>query len=182
MRPGERVADLATGTGIGLDALRAPPLGDAIDVVGIDRSSSMLAQVPHPLPDGWSLLEGDLRALPLDDACVDVVLCLYALHLLDGCGLEAATREIRRILAADGRCVVVTPWSPSPAGRVALAAAARLPALDGLRPLDPRPALRAAGLAVGPQRFVRRDSYPSLALRAEPAPSRSETMPPTVPR
>jgi len=79
--PGERLVDLATGTGLLLRCLAERPTGP-LHAVGVDRSARMLARV-GPLPSGWSTMLADARAVALPDGWADVVTCSYLLHLLD---------------------------------------------------------------------------------------------------
>ncbi len=170
---GERVVDVATGTGVVLRALArtARPPAQAI---GLDQSAEMLKQVGR-LPAGWTTLVGDARDAPLPDACADVAICTYLLHLLDREDRRTVLGETWRLLRASpsARLVVVTVWiSPDRfAGRLLsriLAGAARAaPArLGGLAPLDPTADLVAAGFRVTGRAHVWRGGYPSLVLRA----------------
>jgi SAM-dependent methyltransferase len=87
----------------------------------------------------------------------------YLLHLLDRDGRARTIAEIARVLREGGRVVTVTVESRRPCARAALT---RLPRLSGLRPLDPRDELRAAGLEPLPARFVR-DGWPSPCVLAQ---------------
>lgn len=158
--------DVATGTGLVLRMLAELP-GRPGRATGVDPSAGMRTRV-GPLPGGWTLVEGDAAALPATDASVDVVTCGYLLHLLDASMRETALAEIRRVLRPGGRAVLVTPWSPrAPVRAVLDALAAVAPErLDGLRTLDPRPELAAAGLAAR-RAVVSRRGYPSLVVLAE---------------
>lgn len=173
---GERVVDLATGTGAVLRALARTPRPPA-QAIGIDQSAAMLAQVGS-LPAGWFTRVGDARAAPLPEAVADVVIAAYLLHLLAPSERRAVIEEARRLLrpSPTARLVVVTVWvSPRrPAGRLlsgVLEAAARVrPARwGGLQPLDPTADLRAGGFVVTRRAHVLHGGYPSLVLRARPA-------------
>jgi ubiquinone/menaquinone biosynthesis C-methylase UbiE len=174
--PGERLIDLASGTGLLLRRLAARDARPS-EAVGIDRSAGMLARV-GPLPAGWSVLRADARAVPLPDRCAGVVTCAYLLHLLDATDRRAVLGEARRLLrpAPDGRLVVVTVWSDErrAPGRLvgrALRSAARMRpgAWGGLRPLDPTAELAAAGFDVTRRVVLPRGGYPSLVLAARPS-------------
>src|SRR5262245_34564795 len=77
LKPGERVLDVACGTGI-VARLAAPQVGTTGEVTGLDLNAGML-QVARslPAPPGASVtwIEGSALAMPLPDASFDVVLC-----------------------------------------------------------------------------------------------------------
>jgi ubiquinone/menaquinone biosynthesis C-methylase UbiE len=162
----ERLLDVATGTGGLLRELSLRPVQPA-EVVGIDRSASMLAvAAAHGLPAGWRLLVGDATRLTFPDGRFDVVTACYLLHLLNRGSRARAIAEIARVLRVGGRFVTVTVESRRPVARAALT---RLPRLSGLRPLDPTDELRAAGLEPLRARFVR-DGWPSMCVLAQQRP------------
>ena len=104
-REGERVLDLACGTGL-LARDVAPIVGSSGDVVGVDVLPGMLAVANSlPAPDGASIewREGDATALDLPDASFDLVLCQQGLQFFPD--REATAGEIRRVLAPGGRFV-----------------------------------------------------------------------------
>lgn len=171
--PSDRLLDLGTGTGAALREVERLPVRPA-RTVGVDASERMLARARAVLTPGTELVAADARALPLADATFDVAVCAYLLHVMPSPDRAEAIRELRRVLAPGGRLGVVTVAPPG--GR--LARLASLPAraaaerstgvLAGLRPLDPRGELRAAGLE---PRTARRTSlgYPSLCVVARRA-------------
>jgi ubiquinone/menaquinone biosynthesis C-methylase UbiE len=162
----ERILDVATGTGGLLRELslrRVRP----VEVVGIDRSASMLGVAAgHGLPAGWRLLVGDATRLPFPDGRFDVVTACYLLHLLERDCRARAIAEMARVLRVGGRVVTVTVDSRRPVARAALR---RLSRVSGLRPLDPTDELRAVGLEPLRARFVR-DGWPSLCVVAQRRP------------
>lgn len=108
LRPGDRVLDVACGTGTVARQAKAR-LGEAGTVVGIDVSPPMLAVAGRVAPDiDWR--EGDAAALPLRDGeQFDVVICQQGLQFFaDRC---APVREMHRALAEGGRLAVST-WRP----------------------------------------------------------------------
>lgn len=108
-RPGERVLDLACGTGI-VTRRVAPAVGPDGSVVGVDCSSGMLevaGRLPMPGEATVEWLEGDAGALDLPDGAFDLVLCQQGLQFFPD--RLAAAREMRRVLADDGR-VVAAVW------------------------------------------------------------------------
>jgi ubiquinone/menaquinone biosynthesis C-methylase UbiE len=104
-KEGERVLDLACGTGVLARAV-APTVGSSGNVVGIDVLPGMLA-VARSLPaqDGATIdwVEGDATSLDLPDASFDLVLCQQGLQFFPN--REATAGEIRRVLAPGGRFV-----------------------------------------------------------------------------
>jgi ubiquinone/menaquinone biosynthesis C-methylase UbiE len=162
----DRLLDVATGTGGLLRELSRrgrPPA----EVVGIDRSTSMLAVASGKgLPTGWRLLESDAEGLPFQDDRFDVVTACYLLHLLDREARARIIAELARVVRPGGRVVTVTVESRRPAARAVLA---RLPKRSGLRPLDPSHELRAAGLEPLRTKFVR-DGWPSWCVLAQRRP------------
>jgi ubiquinone/menaquinone biosynthesis C-methylase UbiE len=163
--PGEsdRLLDVATGTGGLLRQLSRQGSRPA-EVVGIDRSTSMLAVASAKgLPAEWRLLESDAESLPFRDQRFDVVTACYLLHLLDREARARTIAELARVVLPGGRVVTVTVESRRPVARAALG---RLPKRLGLRPLDPRHELRAAGLEPQRAKFVR-DCWPSLCVLAQ---------------
>jgi ubiquinone/menaquinone biosynthesis C-methylase UbiE len=158
----ERLLDVATGTG-GLLRELSRRCARPAEVVGIDRSGSMLAvAAAHGLPAGWQLLSGDAGRLPFPDRRFDVVTACYLLHLLDRECRARTIAEIARVLREGARVVTVTLESRRPVARAALT---RLPRRSGLHPLDPRDELRAAGFEPLRARFVR-NGWPSLCVLA----------------
>jgi ubiquinone/menaquinone biosynthesis C-methylase UbiE len=104
-REGERVLDLACGTGIVARTV-APIVGAAGTVVGIDVLPPMLAVARSLLaPDGASIewREGDATALDLPDSSFDLVICQQGLQFFPD--REATASEVLRVLAPGGRFV-----------------------------------------------------------------------------
>ena len=105
--PGERILDLATGTGI-VAREAAPFVGDRGRVVALDINPAMLAvarSLPEPAGASIEWLEGDAAALPLPDAAFDAVLCQQGLQYF--ANRPAAAAEVRRVLASGGRALLV---------------------------------------------------------------------------
>jgi ubiquinone/menaquinone biosynthesis C-methylase UbiE len=108
-RTGERVLDVACGTGI--VTRRVPPLvGTGGRVVGVDINPGMI-DVARSLtpPDGTPVewRHGDAVALDLEDGAFDLVLCQQGLQFF--ANRAAALREMRRVLADEGR-VAIAAW------------------------------------------------------------------------
>jgi SAM-dependent methyltransferase len=114
LRPGERVLDVACGTGA-ISRLAAAAVAPTGSVTAVDISPDMLAaakrvRTREGVPIGWTL--GDATSLQLPDASFDVVLCQMGLMFMDD--RAAAAREMRRVLAGGGRVVCNTPGSIQP--------------------------------------------------------------------
>jgi ubiquinone/menaquinone biosynthesis C-methylase UbiE len=161
--------DVGTGTGGVLREL-ARRRDRPARVTGVDTSTGMLRKA-GALPEGWSLVAGDARRLPFADRAFSVVTAAYLLHVVEPGARRQIVRECRRVLESGGRFVAVTPaW---PRTRLARRLYAPLAAVAGtsdgprsaFRPLDLRPELEAAGLAVAAARHVGR-GYPSICVAA----------------
>ena len=106
---GERVLDMACGTGI-VTRHVAPMVGAAGQVVGLDISPAMLAVARAlPAPGGAAIewQEGNALTLGLPDAAFDLVLCHQGLQFFPD--RAAAVREMRRVLRNGGR-VALSVW------------------------------------------------------------------------
>ena len=107
-KPGERVLDVACGTGIVVRSV-LPLVGPNGRVVGVDSSPAMLAVARIRAPSEASIewYEASAEALPLSDAAFDLVLCQQGLQFFTD--KLSATREMRRVLAPGGR-VALSVW------------------------------------------------------------------------
>ncbi len=109
LRPGERVLDIACGTGV-VTLLAAGRVGSGGQVVGLDLNAGMLAMArSRPAPAGarieWK--EGSALALPFTDGSFDIALCQQGLQFFPDRPL--ALGEMRRVLAPGGR-VALSVW------------------------------------------------------------------------
>ncbi len=168
-RAGQRVLDVATGTGM----VAAELLARAdCSVVGIDQSPQMLAAARARFAaDGGSsagvsarveLVEGQAESLPFADASFDALTFTYLLRYVDD---PAATmRELARVVRPGGRVASlefgVPPWAPARAAW-RLYTAVGLPTLGRLASRE----WAQVGRFLGPE-------HPRL-LRAPSAASRS---------
>jgi ubiquinone/menaquinone biosynthesis C-methylase UbiE len=107
---GQRVIDMACGTGIGLRAAAAHA-GFLSDATGIDSDADMAATARQLLaaqqfPSRIVVASAD--AVPLPAASFDVCLCLQGLQFFGD--RLSALREMRRLLAPQGR-LVISAWA-----------------------------------------------------------------------
>jgi SAM-dependent methyltransferase len=110
LQPGERVIDIGCGPGF-----LARALAEAVEptgaVLGIDISDPLLERARQRCADlPWvTLLSGDARSLPAEDAGLDVAVCIQVLEYVDDA--DRAIGEIARVLRAGGRAVLIdTDW------------------------------------------------------------------------
>jgi demethylmenaquinone methyltransferase / 2-methoxy-6-polyprenyl-1,4-benzoquinol methylase len=116
LRPGMKLLDVATGTGLVARAalqLGLPPA----EITGLDPSSGMLRQNQHR--QSISLVQGFGETIPFADESFDFITMGYALRHVDD--LVALFAEFRRVLRPGGRIVVLEITRP--AGRIANALA-----------------------------------------------------------
>jgi ArsR family transcriptional regulator len=99
-----RLVDVATGTGRMIELFGR----SARQAIGVDRSSEMLRLARVKLESAGipsSLRQGDMNALPLDDASADTIIIHQVLHYAHS--PAAAIGEAARVLADGGRLLVV---------------------------------------------------------------------------
>ncbi|MCP5057989.1 MAG: ubiquinone/menaquinone biosynthesis methyltransferase [bacterium] len=111
--PGDRVVDLACGTGDLLEQAAAR----GARVTGVDFSRGMLVGAKRRLPRA-SLVQADGERLPLANASIDVLTCGFALR--NFADLKAAFSEMGRVLADRGRLALLEVDRPSIPGIAAL--------------------------------------------------------------
>lgn len=106
--PGDRLLDVACGTGI-VARIARQRLGAAATVVAVNASAQMLAVARRVGPTiDWR--EGDAAALPLGDAeRFDVLVCQQGFQFF--ADAPAAARQMHRALVQGGRLGVST-WRP----------------------------------------------------------------------
>lgn len=108
-KQGERVLDLASGTGT-VARLTAPIVGAEGNVVALDINPNMLAVArARPAPAGATIKwqQGDAANMPLSDGVFDLLLCQQGLQFFSD--RSAGVREMRRVLAEDGR-IALNLW------------------------------------------------------------------------
>jgi ubiquinone/menaquinone biosynthesis C-methylase UbiE len=121
LAPGERVLDVACGTGlVALDAAHA--VGSDGWVLGIDLSGQMVDAARRRASErrlsNASFLRMDAESLDLPDASFDVALCALGLMYMPDPG--QAVREMRRVLRPGGRLVIAVWGERSRCGWSAL--------------------------------------------------------------
>jgi ubiquinone/menaquinone biosynthesis C-methylase UbiE len=98
--PGERVLDVACGTGA-VTRLAAERVGQG-RIVGLDLNTGMLAVAKTVAANpAIEWIEGSALDLPFDDASFDLVLCQLGLQFFPDRPL--ALKEMKRVLAPSGR-------------------------------------------------------------------------------
>ena len=102
-QPGERVLDVACGTGV-VTRLVVPHVGATGKVVGLDLNAGRL-EVARSLSSVSGMTiewrQGDVSALPFSDAIFDLVSCQQGFQFFPD--RLVALREMSRVLDSDGR-------------------------------------------------------------------------------
>ena len=105
IRSGDRVLDVACGTGV-LARHLAERVGPTGSVVGLDLNDGMLAVAARHGPRvDWR--QGRAEALPFEDASFDAVVSQFGLMFFED--RSRALREMRRVLRP-GRSLAVAVW------------------------------------------------------------------------
>ena len=105
LKIGERVLDVACGTGIVVREV-LPVVGPNGRVAGVDYNPAMLAvartRIPGEAPVEW--YEASAEVLPFSDAAFDLVLCQQGLQFFPD--KPGAIQEFRRVLTPGGRAAL----------------------------------------------------------------------------
>lgn len=107
VRPGDRVLDACCGTGDLALAARAAGAGS---VVGVDFSERMLERARRKA-SGLEWVRADVLALPFEESSFDAAVVGFGVRNVDD--LEAALRELRRVLRPGGRLGILEITTPS---------------------------------------------------------------------
>lgn len=112
LQPGERVLDVACGTGV-VTRRAADRVGAGGTVVGLDVNAGMLevARSRTPPDSAIEWCEASAEAMPLRNEAFDVVLCQMGLQFVPE--KQAALGEMRRVLVTSGRAFITLP-GPTP--------------------------------------------------------------------
>ncbi|NND89478.1 MAG: class I SAM-dependent methyltransferase [Granulosicoccus sp.] len=112
LRHGERVLDVACGTGV-VARLAAAQVGNEGSVAGLDVNPGMLSVARSATPSNATIdwYETSVEAMPLPDGAFDVILCQMGLQFVPN--KIQALKEIRRLLDPGGRVVLNFP-GPTP--------------------------------------------------------------------
>ncbi|HEX8205992.1 MAG TPA: methyltransferase domain-containing protein [Solirubrobacteraceae bacterium] len=104
-RPGERVLDVGCGTGFYVAEL-LEDVGPDGAVTGVDPSAPMLTVARERCAGAPNVTfaEGAATALPVEDASFDAAVSVQVLEYVED--VDAALRELRRVLRPGGRLVV----------------------------------------------------------------------------
>lgn len=108
LKPGDRVLDLACGTGLNFPHLRGL-VGERGKVVGADLTPAML-DIAHRMiaKRGWNnveIREADAADLPFPDDSFDKVIITFSLNIIPD--YARALEEVRRVLVPGGRFVAL---------------------------------------------------------------------------
>lgn len=105
--PGDRVLDLACGTGLVARHV-VPVVTPAGRVVGADINPAMLALARERCPVDVEWIEASCEALPFDDATFTHVICQQGVQFFPDA--STALREAHRVLRPDG-VLIATVWA-----------------------------------------------------------------------
>jgi SAM-dependent methyltransferase len=106
LRSGERVLDVACGTGT-VTRLIPPRVGASGSVTGLDFNAGRLdVAASLPVPSGCAIKwkEGDAGNLPFENAVFDLVFCQQGLQFFPD--KPKAAREMHRVLVPGGRLIL----------------------------------------------------------------------------
>ncbi|MFL5958740.1 MAG: ubiquinone/menaquinone biosynthesis methyltransferase [Gaiellaceae bacterium] len=106
VQSGDRVLDACCGTG---DLALAARAAGASRIVGVDFSERMLERARRKGPElEW--VHADVLTLPFEDACFDSAVVGFGVRNVDD--LEAALKELRRVLRSGGRLGILEITTP----------------------------------------------------------------------
>lgn len=101
---GRRVLDAGCGAGYGAELINRT---GAESVMAIDVSETALELARSSVSEGVTCQQGDVMALPFDDATFEVVVCFEVIEHVDD--PERALDELSRVLTPDGLLLVSSP-------------------------------------------------------------------------
>jgi SAM-dependent methyltransferase len=107
-----RVLEIGAGTGANLSPLCMAPSGTLSSLVLVEPSEPMRARLARRvsalrdrLPDTTRIVAGSADALPVEDGSVDTLISTLVLCSVPD--VDAAVAELRRVLAPDGRLLLL---------------------------------------------------------------------------
>ena len=161
---GERVLEIGSGPGESLAAF-ARDVSASGHVTGLDISAEMHKVAAAGLrraglAEQTALLVGDGAHVPVRTGSIDAAFACFTLELFDTPELPLVLDELRRVLRAGGRLVVVSltvTRPPAPMERLYLLAHRLMPRLADCRPIPLASLLTEAGFDVVVER--RRDIF-----------------------
>lgn len=109
LRPGERVLDVACGTGV-VARLAAKAVGAAGTVAGLDINAAMLDVARRSATQAGAAIrfyETSAESMPLPNEQFDVVFCQLGLQFV--ADKAAVLREMHRVLVSGGRLLISVP-------------------------------------------------------------------------
>lgn len=172
VQDGEQVLDVGTGTGLALRALvAANPSGWT---EGVDATPAMLARARRRLADcdqdRYRLRFARAADLPYPADAFDAVFSSYLVDVLPRNQLRPALGEMRRVLRAQGRLVLV--YLTAPERRIerlwVQCACLFVPLFGGARPIHAQSALRDCGFEVQTQTTRSQLGLRSVITKATP--------------
>ena len=122
LRSGERVLDVACGTGV-VTRRAAALVGAEGAVAGLDVNPAMLDVARSVAPTSIQWHESSAESIPLPDASFDVATCSLGLQFV--ADRSAAVREMRRVLKDGGRVAIGTVGPVPPVFEILAQALAR---------------------------------------------------------
>lgn len=105
-RAGERVIDVACGTGV-ITRAAADAVGPTGSVTGLDLNPGMLEVARSVCPEEIEWCEASAERIPLPDDGFDLATCQLSLQFFED--KPAALREIERVLRPKGRLALNVP-------------------------------------------------------------------------
>lgn len=111
IRNGDRVVDVATGSGLIIPWIAEKGPGE---IIGIDISKKMLKEAEKRARKAGvknlTLIRGDVESLPFKDESVERVICTFSLTTIPD--YEKAIDEMLRIMKTDGKAVILDTGKP----------------------------------------------------------------------
>ena len=131
LRPGERMLDVACGTGV-VARLAAERVGVAGSVAALDLNAAMLDVARRASASAAPQIrwyESTAESMPLPDGAFDVVLCQLGLQFVSD--KTAVLREMHRVAAKGGRVLASVPRPSAFFGVLDEATTRRIPGVPG---------------------------------------------------